>query len=214
MLTARFSVRPSAFALAHALAAVPEVTIEADKTAAHSTAFVMPSLWATGGDLDAFESALSSDPTVDAVVTAEPFGEYRFFHLRWADAVNERVDTIIDHEGTILDARVREQNWVLRIRFVDRSQFDAFREKVVERTGAYDLLDLTATKGPHTAESDLTPAQRDALVAAVDRGYFDIPRDATVAEVAGDLGVSEQAASERLRRGVQNLVTGVLVTGE
>ena len=214
MLTARFSVRPAEFALESALAAAPDVTLEADRTAAHSTSFVMPCFWATDGDLDVFEEALAADPTVEEVVTSESFDGERFYHVQWTDEVNEHVDTIIDHEGAILDARVLGRDWLLQIRFASRDQFETFRERVAEESGAYDLLDISATAGPHQKEGGPTAAQRDALVAAVDSGYYDIPRAATVEDVAADLDVSDQAVSERLRRGVKNLVTSVLVTGE
>jgi len=46
----------------------------------------------------------------------------------------------------------------------------------------------------------LTPAQREALRRAHEMGYFEVPKGATAAEVAEDLGVSKSAFVERLRR--------------
>jgi predicted DNA binding protein len=41
---------------------------------------------------------------------------------------------------------------------------------------------------------------------AYERGFFDIPRRATAADLAAELDVSRQAVSERLRRGYAALV--------
>ena len=48
---------------------------------------------------------------------------------------------------------------------------------------------------------DVTPAQTEALQAALDRGYFEVPREAAATEVADELGISKSAFLERLRRG-------------
>jgi predicted DNA binding protein len=56
----------------------------------------------------------------------------------------------------------------------------------------------------------VTGPQREALVLAVERGYYDIPRRCSTAELAAVLGVSDQAVSERLRRGIATLVERTL----
>lgn len=57
---------------------------------------------------------------------------------------------------------------------------------------------------------DLTPAQSEALAAAYEMGYFDVPKGVTAAEVAADLDVSKSAFLERLRRGQRALLGQVL----
>jgi len=48
----------------------------------------------------------------------------------------------------------------------------------------------------------LSEPQREALTLAVRRGYYDIPRGCTTAELADELGISDQAVTERLRRAI------------
>lgn len=63
--------------------------------------------------------------------------------------------------------------------------------------------------GPEAEEPahrwDMTPAQAEAVRAALSMGYFAVPRDATAGEVAVELGISKSAFLERLRRGQQGL---------
>jgi len=54
-----------------------------------------------------------------------------------------------------------------------------------------------------------TAAQEAALRAALSAGYFEVPRGATAAEVADDLGISKSAFLERLRRGLATLLEQV-----
>jgi len=51
-----------------------------------------------------------------------------------------------------------------------------------------------------TIESSLTKQQREALVAALDQGYFNVPRGATATEVADQLDISKSSFLGRLKR--------------
>ncbi len=52
----------------------------------------------------------------------------------------------------------------------------------------------------------LTPTQLEALHAALDAGYYDVPRGITLRELADRLGVSASSLSERIRRAEARLV--------
>ncbi|UPV74234.1 helix-turn-helix domain-containing protein [Halorussus limi] len=56
---------------------------------------------------------------------------------------------------------------------------------------------------------DVTPAQEAALRTSMEMGYFAVPRGATAAEVADELGISKSAFLERLRRGQATLFAQV-----
>lgn len=59
-----------------------------------------------------------------------------------------------------------------------------------------------------TAEGrwDVTPAQAEAIRTALAMGYFAVPKEATAAEVAAEVGISKTAFLERLRRGQAGLL--------
>ena len=49
-------------------------------------------------------------------------------------------------------------------------------------------------------ESTLTPRQRELILIAVEKGYYDTPRDCTLTELADAAGVAKSTASETLHR--------------
>jgi predicted DNA binding protein len=51
-------------------------------------------------------------------------------------------------------------------------------------------------------------------VLAYDRGYFNSPRDVTMAELGEELGVSQQAIASRLRRGIRQVLGQTLTALE
>ena len=53
---------------------------------------------------------------------------------------------------------------------------------------------------------DVTDPQREALKLAYEYGYFNTPREATLAEIAEELGISQQALGSRLRRANRRLI--------
>lgn len=78
-----------------------------------------------------------------------------------------------------------------------REELDRFQAALDGRSRAYELRSLV-----RTTETDglLTARQREVLEAAVRAGYFEVPRQSTLAEVAAGLDVDKSTASGVLRR--------------
>lgn len=210
MLIATFSAQPDAFALERTLDEVPGMHVQSEHVAAHSTEWVMPCLWIAEAAFDDVTAALEDDPTVQDIVEVEQFTEEAFYHLEWSDEVEQRINTMVDKEGSILDASVTEGTWQIRIRFASRDQLDAFCEHFTGQGGSFHLIDLSNPDTPHQVFGKLTASQRDALVTATEHGYFEVPREMSATDLAEELDISHQAVSELLRRGIDNLITATL----
>ena len=61
-----------------------------------------------------------------------------------------------------------------------------------------------------TIESSLTKQQREALVAALEQGYFEVPRGATATDVAEELDISKSSFLGRLKRAQQTVFEQLL----
>lgn len=73
------------------------------------------------------------------------------------------------------------------------ADFPARFDLAVEEVGDYDRRHATVVDG-------LTDRQREAVAAAVDVGYYAVPREAGLAAVAAELGCAESTASTHLRK--------------
>lgn len=89
-----------------------------------------------------------------------------------------------------------------------REQFETFSSALDDTGRRYDLLALV-----HTDEQDtlLTDRQREHLTVAYRSGYFDVPRECTLAELADAIGVDKSSASETIRRGAGRIIGQFLV---
>lgn len=210
MLVATCLLPAEAVALEATLSSEPDVAVEAERIAAHSTEWTMPCLWITSPDPDGTEAAVTADPTVASVVDTEQLGEERYYHVEWTAAVQDRIDAYVDKRATILRAHADADGWELRIRFAERDQFDAFRERLDAEGHSFRLRTLTEPGSSSGTVGKLTPEQFEALRTAIERGYFRVPREVTTRELAAELDRSHQSVSELLRRGMENLVEDAL----
>jgi predicted DNA binding protein len=71
----------------------------------------------------------------------------------------------------------------------------------------YDLTEAEAAPD----EATLTPAQREVIITALKEGYFEIPRDTNLVEIAEELDISNQAVGERMRRAVAKLARSTVI---
>ena len=210
-VVADFTVPADSFLLPEALSAVPEMAIEAERLASHSVEWVFPYHWATGGDYERFREAMAADPTVDDAAVVERTDGGVLYQVEWCDSVVDLITEITDQHGSILEARARDGTWRLRLRFADEENLAAFQEQFADRT--FEVNRVFTPAAPRQREYGLTPEQRTALVTALEEGYFDVPRDRTIEDLADALGVSSNAVSQRLRRGSANLVEHTLTVG-
>jgi predicted DNA binding protein len=57
---------------------------------------------------------------------------------------------------------------------------------------------------------DLSPRQRETFATAYDRGYYEIPRETTTADIAEIVGIERRTAEEHLRRAENKLVAALI----
>lgn len=208
-IVADFSVPAASLCLGDTLAAVPSATIELDRLVAHSPTYVMPFIWLINADQQAFEAAVADDASVKDATNTDSFGSSHLYQISWTDIVSDRLELILDHEGVILEARGSGDAWRLWVRFGTRDHFTEFKRHF-DQYGNVTLHAMTNQQTPGGIHYGVSNKQRDALLAAYDQGYYDVPRTASGKDIAEQLDVSQQAVSNRLRRGVHTLIENTL----
>jgi len=171
----------------------------------------IPYLWVPEGDADAVEDALRRSPLVERVRVVDDEGPETLFRVEWSPDVNGLVDLITRSEGALLEAEGTGDDWEFRMRFPERRHLSAFYRVCVEQGLEPELEEVHGSVGS-VAEDDpvLTEEQREALLVALEGGYFDVPRGVTLVELARRLGISDTAASQRIRRGLNSLLSATL----
>lgn len=196
----------------HALERAPEMVIRNEEEYIHGGGgdFIF---WAEDGEFEAFEAGLEADPTVtDPRKMAETDSRRLYRATATADAiVNTTMPVWSDLDVVLLKAEGTHEGWTVRMRFSTRETLERYRSVHRERDLPFRLRAIYHESiESNVAESELTAAQREALLAAYEAGYFDVPRTTSQTGVAESLDISTQSLSERLRRGTAALVDATL----
>lgn len=193
------------FPLQSTLASVPGLEIEAESVAAHGTDRLLAFVWMRCDDWGALDQALATDHTLTDAALLKEQGERRLYRLDWAEGF-EPVARLLDDEGaTIMNASARNDAWTFRILFPHRDSLSRTLRVTEQEAAGFSVQRIrefdTARNGSDVDDTfGLTASQREALRVALDGGYYQVPRGAELSELAGDLNISHQALSERLRR--------------
>lgn len=131
--------------------------------------------------------------------------------VEWTLEYDGVLSTLMETGVPLIKAVGTSEQWTFDIRGDDRRDIAAFRERCQELGISIKLTKLHAlTPIDSETEAELTDTQQEALVLAYERGYFNTPRDVTMADLGGELGISQQAVASRLRRGISSILGNTL----
>ncbi|WP_135305011.1 helix-turn-helix domain-containing protein [Haloarcula amylovorans] len=207
------SVPAKEFALKHTLDVLPDVQFECERIIKSGDDAVMPLMWARNVDREELEAAFDEDPSVDNVRMLADFEDEYLYRMDWVDHVELLLGMLTNSEATILDAYGKKEEWRLRVMFPTRDKFSATYEFCNEHGLTYDVESIRDMDGEPAGRFGLTEGQYQALVLAAKEGYYHVPQEKTLEELANELDISHQALSERLRRGTESLIEDTLLVG-
>lgn len=90
---------------------------------------------------------------------------------------------------------------------------DRLHEELAQLETAGNDITLERLRGYRTQEEPLdalTDRQRDVLEVAFDRGYYDVPRHASVREISAEFDLDDSTVAEHLQRAERNLLRAIL----
>lgn len=208
---AEFQIPSANFELGRILSVDGMSSIELESLVPTGDATV-PLFWVYNSTRDSFVNGVRRHPSVNNASVVDVFEDRTLFRLDW-DANRDHVFKGIDkYDGQLLSATGTRGMWEFELRFPDH---DALKEFTSHCEDAQVSLEATRVYNPTDPDVGpwygLTEPQREAISLAVEQGYYDIPRGCTTQELADQLGISDQAVTERLRRAIVALVTYTLV---
>lgn len=162
----------------------------------------------TGDDIDEFERRLEDDDTVCGFERLNEDVHERMYQVNAVpETVDQRVyEAAIDLGGVYHSSTNVDGAWYSKMNFPDRQAFRQFQaaaqshgadvQPTIMRDEKFFLPDRVF---------GLTEKQQEVLSEAVKAGYFEVPRRSSLSEIADRVGISDQAASERIRRALRTI---------
>lgn len=174
-------------------------------------------LFALRGDVPPFRSSLPDDP---AVVTADvaAVDDRRFvLLLRMAPADSSLMRAMFEalrRAGLVVVKPVRYAEGQVHARIVGETDAVQSFVDTIPPEVEVDIREVGAGGyDPTSPTSGLSDRQREAVLAALELGYYDAPRAATHEDVAAALDCAPSTASEHLKRAEAKLVRRAMREG-
>lgn len=169
--------------------------------------------WASGDDFDRLESALVTDPTVEDYTLLTKLSDRRLYRTTLSDKAKQAMTypAATKYDIVFLNVVATYGGSQVRARVPGREALKKYRKACVERGISFNLERLYRAEPVDSADKyRLTPAQRDVLVKAHERGYFNEPRSITLEELAEEFDVTPSALGRRMRRAQDTLIKHTL----
>jgi predicted DNA binding protein len=164
------------------------------------------------GTRNAFEETVRDHPTVTELTLVNSHDGERLYALDWDSSGASLLQTILGLGGVLLSATGTTDTWSLELRFPTHDALSEFQEYYIEQNIQESIKHIyNPTKPDAGPWFGLSPTQRETLIHAVESGYYSLPREISTQELADAFDVSDQAITERLRRGISALVQNTLL---
>ncbi|OVE86215.1 helix-turn-helix domain-containing protein [Natronolimnobius baerhuensis] len=189
---------------------VPSLSCEMERVIASSG----HCLWLSGATQDEIERALATSSEIEAYALVSEDTDRWLYDIEFDPETVDPFTVVLEEGGTVLSASASNNTWLLSVRVVDRENVSTLYDRLVDNDVGPTIVRLFDMAEETHSQCGLTSRQYETLVAAIDHGYFEIPREVSMQELSDELGISHQALSERLRRAYRALVTSELNVAE
>ncbi|RKD95045.1 helix-turn-helix domain-containing protein [Halopiger aswanensis] len=132
------------------------------------------------------------------------------FRLEFGERLKLFEEIVSENDGAILSANGRDGRWALQLLYHDREAVSTAHRLLEQYEYRVEVTRVSGTEDLARVRTPLTEIQYETIAKAHELGYFDVPRQVTLEELAAELGISHQALSERLRRSHAALISAEL----
>jgi predicted DNA binding protein len=207
---AELQVAGSEFALGRVLEAVSGTAIELENMVPLGKTPV-PFFWVHNTQREEFEANFADQETVQDITKIDELDGRTLYALEWRIDRDALFQGIEEQNAQILGATATMLDWEFELRFPAHEALSDFQRYCNRERIELSIRRIYNPTKPGTGPwFGLTPRQRETLLLAAEMGYYEIPRQCSTIDLAEELGISDQAVTERLRRAIVTLLSNTL----
>jgi len=204
------SVPADQLALGETLRTVPDARVDAVRAVAGGECAVMPVL-VFDGDHEDVGPALRDDPSVESVSPLATLEKECVYRVEWTAEATDSLHTVFPEDGAVMRTRAADEKWCFRALFADRGPMEDWYHGCRDAGLDVDVESVhDPTESVRSRQHGLSRKQYVALETALQHGFYDIPRQVTLEELADEFDVSHQALSERLSRAHRSTIANLV----
>ncbi|WP_148416225.1 helix-turn-helix domain-containing protein [Haloferax sp. KTX1] len=168
----------------------------------------VPYFVARGSDREALDGLLDDHASIDRFEPISDGPEGRLYRCEWATRDGDIISAIRECDGIVRRMVGTSHGWSLSVYFPSNELTTRFHDACLSRDIDIDVRRVEPARldERHPPDIALSEKQLTALRLAFERGYFETPKETALDDIASQLGITEQALSQRLRRALRHLV--------
>jgi predicted DNA binding protein len=190
---------------------LPGVTVELERLIPHET-LTIPYFWVRGAETGEIETEFEPHAGVTDIRLVDNIEDEYLMRAEWKQEYFGVLSALAKANVVVLSGIGTKAEWRFEVRGESQETIAEFRDNCQENDIPIEITAVHAMLPIQGEGYELTETQREALILAYERGYFDTPREASLEEIAADLGITQQSLSSRLRRGHRRLIGATLVS--
>jgi predicted DNA binding protein len=203
---------PGVFLLGVIFERFPGATIELERIVPTGEA-VIPYFWVRGVSETEAGTLGRNLPDETVVERVDSIDDEHLVRATWDPVVRRGIlQGMIESGLTLVSAVGTADGWRFELRGDEHESITRFQAYCREHDIPLRLTGIHTLGPVRGGDYGLTDKQREALVLAHERGFYDSPREADLEEIAAELGISRQALASRLRRGTRRLLEATVAT--
>jgi predicted DNA binding protein len=202
------------FVLSDLLAELPDVPVQLERVVPAGERTI-PLIWIHAADPEPAEQTLRNHRLIASLTRLDTFEDRALYRIEWTEEPDSVFEQLRSRQAALLDAVGVGESWTFDLRFPTHEALSEFHSHCRDAG-----LPITVnrvyrpTDAESTARYGLSDVQYDTLLQALEQGHFNVPRAVTTAELGAQQGVSDQSITERIRRGLTNILTQIFVTAD
>jgi predicted DNA binding protein len=162
-----------------------------------------------------FEETVRGHNAVEDIHVVNSHNDETLYALDWDIGSDTFFEGVLTMDAQVLQATGTAQTWQFELRMPSHEALSDFQAYCADAGLPIEVKRIyNPTKPDAGPWYGLTGSQREMLARAVEAGYYSIPREVSTQALADEFDISDQAVTERLRRGIHTLVTNTLLLGE
>lgn len=207
---AEFTVPSDTFVLGQVLRNHQDVRIDLTQFVPTGDSLV-PYFWAETEDEAAFKASVRADDRVATLTRLDGGNERHLYNIEWATEIDGFTTALEAHDLIVEAATGTPETWRFRVRGPDRGNLSSFQDTLSDKNIPIEVTRVWQPNDPQADAYGVTAKQREALELAFTEGYFAVPRESNLSDLAEMMNITRQSLSRRIARGLHSLVANTLL---
>lgn len=199
-----FSLPHESFVLGQAIVPDGEADVECE-TYVPVSGEPMQNIWIHAEDVDSVVARLRDHDSLKSVRQLNGPDPPVLLQVQWGRFDDPLITAFRRVGATVLGLEGDADRWQFTVRCPTHEAVSEFHSHCLEHDVPCTITSVSNSSLAQNRQR-ITPDQKEALRVALVSGYFAVPREVTLEELADSLGISDTAASQRIRRGVRSLL--------